>query len=64
MPLQHGFSLIEILVTIFIVTLLSLGILNEQFLVKKNLNTLQSASNDALVHDNALECHYAGVGCS
>ena len=48
----------EILISLFVIMTISLGLLSEQILVKRRLNTMQQQWLDCLDKGNRSERHY------
>ena len=55
---QHGFSFVEILISLYLIVTLSLGLFSEQTLIKRRLNTMQNEWQNWLNKSNAIERHY------
>lgn len=58
MERQHGFSLMEILISLLILTTISLGLLNQQFLIKRQLIQLQHQLAQVVEQENQDEACY------
>ena len=56
---QNGFSFLEILLSLWIVTTVSLGLLSQQILIKQRLNTVTVQWNLSQEQDNEFECLWA-----
>ena len=55
---QRAFSFVEILISLFLIVTISLGLLNEQLLVKRRLHLIQQQFQTWLDKNNRIERQY------
>ncbi len=58
---QTGFSLLEVLISLLIISTVSLGLLKEQWLTHRQLNTMHQHLHEWLVQSNHAESASAGL---
>ena len=59
MKKQNGFSFLEILLSLLIVTTISLGLLSQQILIKQRINAVRVQWSLSQEQENQFECLWA-----